>query len=99
MILSERMIGDKNPMFNKTGKDHPKYKYSLSKEKKDLISNKMKLKKGSEANASKLNENDVINIRNKYNDEKYTQINLSKLFNVTQATISDIVNKKSWSHI
>lgn len=98
-LSSKRMLDDKNPMYGKFGKEHPKYGISLSKEKRNIISNKMKLKKGCEANASKLNENIVLYIRNKYVNENFTQTKLSKLFNVTQATISDIINRKTWSHI
>jgi group I intron endonuclease len=98
-IASQRMLGKNNPMYGKFGKQHPKYGVKPSEEKRKSLSDKMKKRKGIEANAHKLTENDVIQIRYKYKNDKYTQTELSKLFNITQATISDIIRKKSWSNI
>jgi len=98
-ILSERMLGENNPMFGKHGEEHPKYGFSLSNDKRKWLSNKMKNRNGIEANASKLTEKNIIDIRFIYGNEKITQTALSKIYNVTQATISDIIKRKSWSHI
>jgi hypothetical protein len=52
---------------------------------------------GERVNTSKLTEKDVKEIRNLY--PKKTQGYLSLVFGVTQAMISEIVNRKSWKHI
>lgn len=98
-LLSKRMLGEKNPMFNKLGVNHPKHEYKLSTDSKKNISIKMSKRIGSKANASKLHENEIKEIINLYNNTKISQTNLAKMFNVTQATISNILNKKNWSHI
>lgn len=54
---------------------------------------------GEENHFSKLSEQKVKEIRNKYSSEQYTQIELSRLYNVSNSAISNIVNYKSWSHI
>lgn len=47
---------------------------------------------------NKVNKN-VIEIRKLFKPRKYTRAMLSKEFGVSEATIKDIVNKKSWKHI
>lgn len=99
LILSNRMVGENNPMYGKTGEQHPKYKYCLSKEKRKKLSEWAKNRRGNESNASKLNESRVNEIRNLYKNKKHTQNELSKIYDVTQVTISDIVLRKTWTHI
>lgn len=98
-ILSERMMGDKNPMYGKRGQEHPKHGYVLSDEKKRKLSEFAKNRKGGNSNASKLTDEIVLEIRYIYKTKLYNQTELSKIYNVTQITISDIVRKKRWTHI
>jgi len=98
-LASQRMQGKNNPMYGKFGNEHPKYGTKVSEENRKLISNVMKNRKGNNANASKLNEKDIINIRYIYENDNYSQSELSKLFNVTQVTISDIITRKTWSNV
>lgn len=98
-LISQRMSGEKNPMYGKFGNQHPKYGITPSEENRKIVSNKAKKRRGNDSNASKLKECDVIEIRCEYKNKKYTQVELSKIYNVTQATISDIIIRKSWSHI
>ena len=98
-MLSKRMLGNNNPMYGKIGKQHPKFKYKLSKEKRKILLEFAKNRRGNKSNASKLNENDITKIRFLYKNEKTSQTKLAKMFNVTQVTISDIILKKSWSHV
>lgn len=98
-ILSERMRGKNNPMYGKTGEQHPKHKYQLSEDKRKKLSEWAKKRKGSKSNASKLTDDDIIYIRTSYKNKIHTQTALSKIYNVTQGTISDIILKKSWTHI
>jgi len=55
-------------------------------------------RKGENHSMSKLCEADVLKIRGMYISGN-TQTEISKIYNVTQANISEIVTKKSWSHI
>ena len=55
--------------------------------------------KGEDRPASKLKEEDVIKIRELYDDGGYSQRELAGMFNVGQRTINTIVNRKSWKHI
>jgi group I intron endonuclease len=98
-LASKRMLGENNPMYGKFGKQHPKFNMKMSEENRKLISDKAKKRRGDDANNSKLTEKDVIEIRDKYKNDKYTQRELSLIYNVTQVTISNIIIKKSWSHI
>lgn len=98
-LISQRMSGENNPMYGKFGKQHPKFEMKMSEESRKIVSDKAKKRKGNDSNAHKLNENDVIEIRRKYSNEKYTQTELSKTYGVTQATISDIIIRKTWSHV
>lgn len=98
-LASKRMSGNKNPMYGRKGKQHPKYGISISEENRKIVSDKAKKRKGNDSNAHKLTERDVIEIRCKYLNKEYNQTELSKKYNVTQATISDVIIRKSWSHI
>ena len=48
---------------------------------------------------SKLTEKDVLEIREMYASEEYTQAELAEMFDCAQANISSIVNRISWKHI
>lgn len=48
---------------------------------------------------SKLVAKDILKIRKWSKSGKMTGVELAKKFNVTQTTISLIVNKKTWKHV
>lgn len=48
---------------------------------------------------TKLNESDVLEIRSKFSPRKYTRKMLALEYNVAEATIKDVVLRKSWTHI
>ena len=48
---------------------------------------------------AKLAEKDVLEIRQLYGSGTHNQPELSKMFNVCQVTISQIVNNKRWKHL
>jgi hypothetical protein len=50
-------------------------------------------------NSSKLTDNDIIEIRNKYHTGNHTYQQLSIEYNISRSQIERIVNKKSWRHI
>jgi predicted XRE-type DNA-binding protein len=58
-----------------------------------------KITYGEDSPNSKLN-NDIINeIRQKWETGKYSQSQIGKMFNTHQSQISRIINGKTWSHI
>ncbi len=48
---------------------------------------------------SRLNKENVIKIRKYYNSNKYSQIELSKMFSIKPANINKIVTYKTWKNI
>jgi hypothetical protein len=56
------------------------------------------IKKGQDQGNSRLTNDDVIEIRSMYKLGA-SQVNLSKVYNVTQSLISLIVNNKMWIHL
>lgn len=63
------------------------------------MTNKKRQAKGTKIAVSKYNEEFVNKIRNLYATGKYTQVELSKIFNTHQTTISGMVLRKTWKHI
>lgn len=59
----------------------------------------IKSPKGENHGRSKLNENQVKQIRLDYKNKKFNQKQLSEIFNVTQHTIWRVINNKNWTHI
>lgn len=57
------------------------------------------LRRGAKSNRSILSENQVKLIFNAYHDGAYNQQELADTFNVSDAHISRIVNKKNWGHL
>jgi hypothetical protein len=55
--------------------------------------------KGEEIGNSKLTEIDVIYIRANFKPRIITRNYLAKKFNVTEATIKDILQKRTWKHL
>lgn len=55
--------------------------------------------KGSKNGFSKLNENQVLEIRKKRIEEKLTYQKLAELYNVSYACIAGIIQKTNWKHI
>lgn len=54
--------------------------------------------RGESCGTSKLSDDKVVTIRKKY-AEGVSQGKLSKIYGVTQAAISNVVNRKTWTHI
>jgi group I intron endonuclease len=96
-LASQRMLGDKNPMYGLFGDKHPKFNVSPSLE----IRNKMSLAKMGipthRRSYSKLISTDVINIRKMYNEEKIPQPKIAIAYNVCCMTINLIIRKKTWT--
>lgn len=58
-----------------------------------------KIARGSNVKWAKLNELDVSRIRLLYSTGAITQKELSKIYQVSQSTISEIVTGKNWGHV
>ena len=54
---------------------------------------------GEKNNKARLTEEQVIDIRRKYDSGEMTQIELAKEYNVGWSTIYNIVNRLTWKHI
>lgn len=54
---------------------------------------------GEQHGGSKLSERQVTEIRKKYSNGEYTQVELGNLFKVSNVLISLIVNRKAWKHV
>jgi len=62
--------------------------------------NKIPRSTGEEHGISKLNETEVLSIRDEYRDPDHpSMIELGNKYNVSGATICLIVNRKTWQHI
>jgi len=64
----------------------------------DMISKNRQLK-GSAHGRCKLTETQVLEIRKKYEEGTFTQVQLATEYNISCSTISDIFRRKSWTHI
>lgn len=60
--------------------------------------NLVRVLKGSEKPCAKLDEEDIRNIRNEY-ENGCLQIQLAERYGVARQTISSIVNRKAWTHV
>jgi len=56
-------------------------------------------KKGEKNKASKLKDNQVLEIRRLFKTKKYKHSELAKLFNISSTMITRIVNNQNWKHI
>ena len=74
-------------------------KYDITDEMCETIVKNLPLLKGSDKKKKKIQESDVVEIRNLYETYKYTQTELAKRFRISQATVHQIVNRKTWTHI
>ena len=55
--------------------------------------------RGEEHGLARLTEEDVREIRRLYVEDRLSQVKIGKIYNVSQPTISDIVNYRNWRHV
>lgn len=88
---------------NKLNNRYSNLKWTTSSDNKKHAYNNglMMAPKGEKSKVSKLKNEDVIYIREKYKprDKQYNKEKLSTMFNVSQRTINDIISNKTWKHI
>ena len=64
------------------------------------LDNKIKSAKRGECNtSSKLNDKDVLSIRNLYLNNKYSHKKLSEMYSISKSNVTSILNRKTWKHI
>lgn len=63
------------------------------------MSNKKRHLFGEKNKKAKLTDTLVLNLIDKYNTKKFSQQELAKIFNITQANVSSIVLGKTWTHL
>lgn len=66
---------------------------------KNNLTPRNKALKGEASNFSKLTEQQVLEIRDKYIPRKYTREMLAKEYNISSSNISYIINRVNWKHI
>lgn len=67
---------------------------------KDMVNkNRSHKPTGSINPKAKLVESDVIEIRNMYKTGRYTQLEIAKLYCISQPTVKDITKRQTWRHI
>ena len=88
---------------NKSNNRYSNLKWTTSGDNKKHAYNNglMIAPKGEKSKVSKLKNNDVIYIREKYKprDKQYNKEKLSTMFNISQSTINQIISNKTWKHI
>ena len=88
---------------NKSNNRYSNLKWTTSSDNKKHAYNNglMIAPKGEKSKVSKLKNEDVIYIREKYKprDKQYNKEKLSTMFNISQRTINDIISNKTWKHI
>ena len=70
--------------------------HTLSKESRRKIAKK---NQGERSHLAKLTEKEVIEIRKLYDKKEYTQQTIANRFNVSERTVRDIKNRKSWKFL
>lgn len=85
--MSEAAMGKNNHMYGK--------KISEETRQKKIKS----AKRGSENISSKLNEQDVLKIREIYLTKKYSHIKLAEIYNISKSNVYSILKRNSWKHI
>ena len=95
--------GDKNPMFGKT---HTKEVKELlktinigKKYTKETKKKQSEQRKGEKNSNAKLNEKDVLKIRNDFSNNKKMIVEMAKEYNVNEPCISKIIHRRTWKHI
>ena len=56
-------------------------------------------KTGSQTSSAKLNDESVLEIRNKYRPREYTTMQLAQEYGVSNATISAVIRGQTWRHV
>jgi len=59
----------------------------------------LKSNKGEKASGAKLTEGQVLEIRELYKTRKYTYNSLGEIYKISYQSISDIIKRRTWTHI
>lgn len=88
-ILSEKLSGNKNPMY---GKKHSEQTIILIKQNKAPCD-------GEKNGSVKLTTEKVLKIRDQYSTGMFKQSDLAKIYGINQQSISNIIMKKTWKFL
>lgn len=97
--LSTALSGENNPFFGKKHSDQMLEFFKnkkVSDELKNIISEGCR---GSKQWNAKFSEDDIIEIRRRWDNGECSQTELAKQYNVKPNTINQIVNRRRWVHI
>jgi hypothetical protein len=61
--------------------------------------NKERQARGESIGCSKLIEKEVIDIRNMFRTNKYSEQKIADIYRVSTSCISDVISRKTWKHI
>lgn len=73
--------------------------WNTSKENHVHATNNQLKAHGSNHGMSKINESDVLNIRNEYSNNNVTLKEIGEKYNLSESAIHLIVSRKNWKHI
>jgi group I intron endonuclease len=97
--ISISLSGSKNPFFGQIHSDEVidfLKNREISDEVRSVISTNCR---GENQWNAKFSNSDILEIRKKWDNREYTQTELAKQYGVKPNTISQIVNRKRWTHI
>lgn len=102
-----QLSGKNNGFFNKKHSAKTKKRLSekamgkkWSDELRDkILKARIGCQEGEKHSQAKLKEKDILKIRTEYKIKKYNQYELACVYNITQSMISNIIRRKSWTHI
>jgi len=94
--ISDAMSGENHPFFGVMGEDHPSFGRKHSSDSIEKMSHK---KVGGKNPNSKLMDSDVLEMRRLYSSGEYLQRELADIFDVGVPTVTNIINRKRWTHI
>lgn len=92
-------VNHKNNIKTDNKVENLKWGTTLSNSHEAFADGLYNIRKGSELTHSKLNEAQVLFIKNIYNDKSFLQKELADLFNISKAVMNNILKNKIWKHV
>lgn len=90
-----KCVGKDNPFFGRTGTSHPSFGKKLSQEQKIQIA---EAQSGENSHTAKLTLEQVLEIRQKYNNGTHKIFELVKEYKVSRGCITQIVKNRTWKN-
>jgi group I intron endonuclease len=97
--LSAALSGENNPFYGKTHSDKT-IEFLANREVAEEIREIISLGcRGEKQWNAKFSDNDILEIRRKWDNKECSQAELGRQYGVKRNTINQIVNRKRWTHI